>query len=298
MDMAATVKYLPSHEAPSIHTLRVQNPGFAPHPVFWTSKDLSIAKCNFKETKDNVGNQVSLGAHNDLRTVLAKNLATHIASTEFEFIKAFKSVDAAHQLVREGSPLVGVKGGSPAFYFARRHIHQTETRLYLINKDVPGDRVPLIGYYLYNVDMLRRKRLKPRPGPNGHYNEPVQRKSDIRLRRMTPNDWRQDPYMVCLLISMGHLQWALTTGDSSLAHLLVTNLTDTTHAYIYKANIPPALFKCLDDPTRSMGDFDFPTIHYTKVSFEPYETFSDRILHHLVGAEFLSDFGSGAAGAA
>ncbi|CAJ0549924.1 Ff.00g065190.m01.CDS01 [Fusarium sp. VM40] len=45
--------------------------------------------------------------------------------------------------------------------------------------------------------------------------------------------------------------------------------------------VPRQLLESLDDPLRSIEDFDFPTVNYTKVPFKPYSTFQERVNLHF-----------------
>lgn len=66
---------------------------------------------------------------------------------------------------------------------------------------------PIIGYYLYDVDSARQKRLSAPRAPCGLNNEAVERIYERRLSGITPEDWRNDPYLVCLLLSLAQFQW-------------------------------------------------------------------------------------------
>ncbi|EXA51195.1 hypothetical protein NW761_000128 [Fusarium oxysporum] len=148
----------------------------------------------------------------------------------------------------------------------------------------------MIGYYRYSADEERREKLRaPRP-PRGLNNDPVQRKYDARYRMVAPEDWRHDPYLVCILLSLAQLQRRKAYGPRGLflARLLVTNMADSTDAYVYKADIPYQLLESLDCRTRSIEDFDFLPVNYVKIPFEPYSTFSERVQVHLAGAEYSS----------
>ncbi|KAI1045340.1 hypothetical protein LB505_012774 [Fusarium chuoi] len=150
---------------------------------------------------------------------------------------------------------------------------------------------PIIGYYAYTADKERRDKLVANRAPNGRINKPAQNICDIKYRKVTPTDWRHDPYLVCLLMSLAQLQkrHALAAPKGPfLARLLVTNLADVTYAYVYKADIPLQLLESLDSPTRTIEDFVFPTVNYVVVPFEPYSTFAERIRAELAGPEYSS----------
>jgi hypothetical protein len=79
--------------------------------------------------------------------------------------------------------------------------------IYCIKKEMClPDANPIIGYYKYNADKERQQKLDAPPGPGGVNNDPFQRICDIKYRQVTPADWRHDPYIVCLLLSLAQLQ--------------------------------------------------------------------------------------------
>ena len=128
--------------------------------------------------------------------------------------------------------------------------------------------------------------LCPSRAPRGLTNNPVKRLHDIRFRRAVPPDWRQDPYLICLVLSKAQLHQR--RGTVALAgyiqtRLLVTRMSDFAYAYVYNADIPRELLEYLDNPKRSMDDFTFPIIGWVKVPFVPYATFADRLQSHLTG---------------
>lgn len=65
---------------------------------------------------------------------------------------------------------------------------------------------PIIGYYKYTADKERRNKLVANRAPRGRINKPAQNICDIKYRQVTPTDWRHDPYLVCLLMSLAQLQ--------------------------------------------------------------------------------------------
>ncbi|KAI7762810.1 hypothetical protein LZL87_008251 [Fusarium oxysporum] len=150
---------------------------------------------------------------------------------------------------------------------------------------------PIFEYYRYNTDKERQQKLRAPRAPSGLNNELVQSKYDTRYRLVTPTDWRHDPYFVCILMSLAQLQDRKGLGPLEglfLARLLVTNMTDLTNAYVYKADIPHQLLDSLEYPTRIIEDFLFPKINYVVVPFEPYSTFTERVRIQLAGAEYSS----------
>ncbi|RGP59251.1 hypothetical protein FSPOR_11468 [Fusarium sporotrichioides] len=257
----------------SFHHLSLENPGFAAHPYFWTAFHLRLVKCSFQQVKDNMLVQAHLDR---ARTLKAEKLAKRPAPN-------LKSFYVTGLLIRKG------------FYFAGCLIVLEEgCDIYQIdNNKFMRQPVPTIGYYLYNIDSARRKRLSAPPAPCGLKNEAVERIYNRRLSNITPADWRNDPYMVCLLLSLAQHQWYQRKAPKQEVFpvcLLVTKESDKEHAYIFKADIPLKLLKSLHHPTRNFGEV--PSVSWTKVSFEPYSSFSERILLYLVGAQYASELGA------
>ncbi|RFN46899.1 hypothetical protein FIE12Z_8832 [Fusarium flagelliforme] len=250
----------------TFHDLSVVNPGFATHPITWTEFHLRVVDCTFNQITDNVLLQAP---EDKARTASAEKVATRYAHS-------LKSVYVADLLIRRGSStLLSFVQEHPAFYFAGSLIHRASgCDVYRIDKEklnavndnpAMGIPEPIFGYYRYDIDNVRRKRHTAPGAPRGMNNDAVQRIYDRRLARMVPQDWRTDPY---------------------ITRLLVTNDEDHDHAYVYKADIPWRLLKCLHHPTRSFDEPDlFPSVSWVKVPFKPYDSFSERIVLHLVGVE-------------
>lgn len=266
--------------ATSLHTLSVQNPRFHIHPLFWTSYHTSIVNCTFQQV-DNHDTKVYRNNPFDDTADDVKRLATDLGPRK-------KSVWVQSMFRRPGSPITYISQ-SPYFSYNKHIVHHTcaDLSVFCIKKEKVVDYDdPIIGYYRYNLSKERRQMLCPSRAPRGLTNNPVKRLYDIRFRRAVPKDWRQDPYLICLILSMAQLHQRKGTvalsGDIQ-TRLLVTHISDSTHAYVYKADIPQELLECLDNPKRSMYDFSFPIIGWVKVPFVPYATFADRLQSQLTG---------------
>ncbi|EMT72166.1 hypothetical protein FOC4_g10004022 [Fusarium odoratissimum] len=133
-------------------------------------------------------------------------------------------------------------------------------------------------HFLYN-----KIRPKRHPVP-GFSNSPAERLSQRRLRDLTPDLWFEDPYLVCILLSLAQLQWQRrkTTPEAFSVRLLVTNASDTTHAHVFQAYIPSKLLHALDNPTEDIDNLVWPAIQHVQVAFEPHASFSERIAGQLL----------------
>ncbi|KAG5800677.1 hypothetical protein H9Q69_000236 [Fusarium xylarioides] len=270
---------MPQTTFKSFHSLSVEHPGFAKHPRFWTAHHLAVVNCSFQqvESDDNQEYVIPDIKQAQRMTKLASMLARGVH-------REVKSGCVAELLLdNKPTPITLIYAPFLFDYGGRRvRLGNSEVVVYGIKHDLSISHAnPIVGYYGYNADKERQNMLYVPPGPNGLDNDPIQGICDIKYRQVTPTDWRHDPYFVCLLMGLAQLQ----------ARLLVTNVTDLTNAYVYKANIPHQLLDSLERPTRTIEDFVFPKVNYVVVPFEPYSTFADRIRFQLAGAEYSSSPG-------
>ncbi|CZR45668.1 uncharacterized protein FPRO_15156 [Fusarium proliferatum ET1] len=265
----------------SLHELSVDNGRFQATPLFWTNEHLELVGCQFLEIE--VAND-SQGQHarQDGRLTY---YATRLATTPVENMKAHY----IRSLFR-GTGVLEFVLASAAFYYAGRLVHVPEVSAFRIagHIDVPHPE-PVVGYYSYKADEIRRARFTPRAGPPGTLNLAMQSLYQRKLARVTPEDWTRDPYLVCILLSLAQLQARSdNTGQPRLyiVRLLITHRDEAENAYVYKVDLPSQLLECFKFPTRPMDDFVFPTITVGKVAFEPFETFGGRAVEALVGTQY------------
>ncbi|KAF4456623.1 hypothetical protein F53441_1281 [Fusarium austroafricanum] len=265
-----------------LHQLSVESPWFPIHPLFWTTQHLELLHCNFQQVDRDVETLHSgINHHGNDLTRDAETLATTVLPT-------MKSISAQHLLCPQGSPLKRING-VPPFIYANRQVHLPECDVYLVNNK--NRQTPLIvGFYHYNNVTKARKRTLSAPGhPGQGYNGPGTRICLRKLRQVTPPLWSEDPYLICVLLSLAQLQWRASLSRqpiSILVRLLVTNMMDTTHAHVYEADFPSNVLQSLMTPTIYMGNITWPTIKHIEVPFKPYLSFSQRIIKCLVDDEY------------
>ncbi|RSL43125.1 hypothetical protein CEP53_011846 [Fusarium sp. AF-6] len=194
----------------------------------------------------------------------------------------------------------------PVFVFAKRPIDRSDCTVFHIAKHCIEERyqdaLPIIGYLDYHTIISKRcQKLTPRPHPCKGYNGPVQRLCQRKLSQVTPQTWSQDPYLVCTLLSMAQFLalksrsaqrnvyvvrypiWLLlNSAHLSKTRLLVTIKSDQEYVHLFEAEIPSKLLDLLDDPTLSMKHVCWPTIHHSKLPFQPYSTFQMRLTARLI----------------
>ncbi|KAF5552226.1 hypothetical protein FNAPI_7141 [Fusarium napiforme] len=284
---------MPQTTSKSFHSLSAEHAGFAKHPRFWTAHHLAVVNCSFQqvESEDKQEYVIPDTEQAQRMTKLASMLARGVR-------REAKSSGWVAELLLHNRPTPITLIYAPFLFDYGGHrvrLGNSKVTIYGIKHDISIPHAdPIIGYYGYSADKERKNMLYVPPGPNGLDNDPIQGICDIRYRQVTPPDWRRDPYFVCLLIDLAQLQVreGLAPQEGTfLARLLVTNVTDLTNAYVYKADIPHQLLDSLDHPTRSIDDFVFPKVNYVVVPFEPYLTFADRVRFQLAGAEYSSSPG-------
>ncbi|KAF5990113.1 hypothetical protein FBULB1_260 [Fusarium bulbicola] len=285
---------MPQTTPKSFHSLSVEHPGFVKHQRFWTAHHLAVVNCNFQQVEsDDAPECVTPDTEQAEHLTKSASLLARGVSHE-----AKSGWVASLLLHNKPTPITIIH--APFFFDYGKHrvrLGDSEVGVYHIEEEISIPHAnPIIGYYLYNTDKEREKKIYVPPGPNDRDNDPMQRICDIRYRQVTPKDWRHDPFFLCILMGLAQLQVREGLAPQEgllLARLLVTKVTDLTNAYVYKANIPHQLLDSLDCPTRTIDDFVFPSIDYVVVPFEPYSTFADRIRFQLAGAEYSSPPGPG-----
>ncbi|KAM6514287.1 hypothetical protein FALCPG4_015439 [Fusarium falciforme] len=183
---------------------------------------------------------------------------------------------------------VRVGKNKPTFFFASRLVERLDwCSVFHTHLDHIAREQLVVGYFHYDtLAAKRRERLSPCPHPRGDRNEPVIRLYRRRLSRITPIIWSQDPYLVCVLLSMAQSLRRESRSPKSFiftARLLVTTKSDFEHIHLFEADITSELLQLFDHPTLSMAGVPWPIIKHKKISFMPYSSFQQRIMTHLLG---------------
>lgn len=183
----------------SLHRLSIDNPWFAVHPLLWTSQHLRLLHCYFQHLDSVITTSSSPSS------VADKDLTLHSRRLAKIRSPIVKSISVGHLLCHQGSPLEKLDG-SHAFLFAGRSVQIPECHIFRVHATDIQQR-PIVGYYHYdNVARERQRAMTARSHPNGSYNLPVARIYQRRLRNVAPALWFEDPYLVCILLSLAQLQ--------------------------------------------------------------------------------------------
>lgn len=116
----------------------------------------------------------------------------------------------------------------PKFYFSGQPVHRPH---YIVFRR-RGQPSQLIGYFFYvEVKWQRERKFQFRRHPHGGQNTACARLREKRVSKITPSEWTEDPYLVCILLSLAQLQERTLSSTSHTVRLfslcLSDNLTNT-----------------------------------------------------------------------
>ncbi|KAG5795130.1 hypothetical protein H9Q69_005821 [Fusarium xylarioides] len=279
---------MPPSPHQSLHGLSVENSWFATRPLFWTSQHLDLLGIRFlhfdspRHTAQPRRDAAELDAVSIVFHIMC--LAT-IADAEDKLLSAF------YLLCTPGSALrLKPKRYKPKFFYAGRPIHEALCDVFHVAKPLPGTQPPVIGFTYYpTFNRERKRRYTPRIHPKSEdgVTSPVQRICDILLEKVTPENWEEDPYIVCLLLSLAQAQSMKQKRgmpDTFLVRLLVAVDGDKNFAHVFQAEIDARILKALKEPRLNLDGITWPTVTHTKVAFVPCLTFPDRLVAEILGS--------------
>ncbi|SCO91677.1 uncharacterized protein FRV6_15805 [Fusarium oxysporum] len=152
----------------------------------------------------------------------------------------------------------------------------------------PKKQPPVIGYAYYkDISRERQRRFTPRLHQKSDINHPVERLCRLYLRKITPDNWSDDPYIVCLLLALAQAQSTKQREEKPETfpvRLLLAVDGDKNFAHVFQADVDAHILKALDEPTLDLNGVAWPRITHTKVALQPYLTFPVRIMAELLGS--------------
>ncbi|PLB54009.1 hypothetical protein P170DRAFT_482254 [Aspergillus steynii IBT 23096] len=246
------------------------------NPLLWTSRHLEIMGARFQHLEN--ASQVEQ-PRDDERP------SEGLADREYFARVVAWSLDRREKYFPHVANIVREHSKGPEFMFAGRPVHRPVYTVFRRrdqpDRPVSQESLALIGYVNYtNVSGPRWHKCYPRPRKDGRDNSPVQKKLD----RVTPEERTEDPYFICILLSLTQLQERLLESqkrENHLSRLLVAFPFDPEYIHIYEARITSDFLRALETPTTAMKEAKFPTIEHRKIPFRPYKTFQERILVEL-----------------
>ncbi|KAM3555562.1 hypothetical protein ARSEF4850_005935 [Beauveria asiatica] len=251
-------------------------------PVLWSLQDLRLFGCRFGD-------------------ITTSQLQGHVA-TPLEDSSAATGPDALRErealrlqscracpFVKEGcmvnilcdDNLYAWCRARPPLRIGRRTIPGAPYVLFRPVEQHPACRdLPWAGYMDYClINSARREgnRRKLRPG---------QRDNDFfaRLKRITPRDWSEDPYVLFILLSIAQRQYYHKHTRHNPAYqacLFLTNPSSPQDIILFDTDIPTALLDELDDPRIVPQRRTRLVIHRTRMSIEPRKDFLARLVAAL-----------------
>ncbi|RGP78963.1 hypothetical protein FLONG3_2869 [Fusarium longipes] len=258
----------------SFHGLCVEHANFQVSPMRWTERHLEILNCKFRFIADTHDTRLSEAETKMSEMVLLFDTSyTRTAKLCCEYLLELHSGNSPLSVV--AMPLL--------FHFGKF----TYTLYHCIALNIlpcRSDNTRVVaGFSQYRIDEQRHTRFTTPSNRWGFFNSPVRRRYARKLLELTPNDWRNDPYILAVLLGLAQSRYEEDDQDGVYkTRLLVTNFDeDSRDAYVYKADIPKQLVESLHDPLRTIDDFEFPDIEYTNVSYQPFWTFSERVEKHF-----------------
>ncbi|CVL06932.1 uncharacterized protein FMAN_12024 [Fusarium mangiferae] len=269
----------------SLYRLCVENPRFFVQPIFWTSKHLQVLHCHFKHLD-------SSSAPPPFPLPPAPPFASHGGpDLTQDLIHSILNVQYAHTKFASFAQLMHPYGvisclRRTPFFYNGLWLHMPTCKVFESDDVHKFEQKPVIGCFHYDVLIKQREQArvpKSHPVP-GASNLPVERLYQRKLRKLTPALWFEDPYLVCVLLSLAQLQWKRRESmtEAYFARLFVTKASDKTHAHVFRADIPSKILHGLDNPTEDMDNLVWPAIQHIQVPFEPHATFSERVAGQLL----------------
>ncbi|RBA20672.1 hypothetical protein FPRO05_08119 [Fusarium proliferatum] len=246
---------MPPSPTQSLLQLSVENSRFATRPLFWTSQHLDLLGIRFLHFDRPIHAPQPRGdAAEDLDAV---NVIFHVMRLATVPDTESKIKSAIHLLCTPGSPL------------------QLKPKPQAISPDAAtGYRVCL----LPNI---------PPSHPRKKVNSPVRRLCDSHLRRIIPENWAEDPYIVCLLLSLAQAQaikQKRAMPETFPVRLLVAFDGDKSFAHVFQADVDARILQALNEPRFDLNGITWPNVTHTKVAFDPYLTFPHRIVAEMLGS--------------
>ncbi|KAJ5917544.1 hypothetical protein N7466_011098 [Penicillium verhagenii] len=265
-------------------------------PLFWTSRHLDLVGCRFKplESRENIrdiGDTREAQNNDDTRQWAEcdglvpvppppPSAPERLANSCAPLVKLSA---LTHILEYEGSPFEERCEKGPRFYFAGQAIHRPNSVVFGHRKQANQS---LIGYFDYtSATYGREDKFQAKSHPTCGNNAPVGRLHQKRLAQIIPVNWEEDPYFVCILLSIAQLQERSPTTKKQTTHtsrLLVTKWPDCAFIYLYEAQFTSELLNAIENPQTATMHTNWPIITRKRIPFKPFDTFQQRLVAELL----------------
>ncbi|CAI7603781.1 unnamed protein product [Penicillium glandicola] len=212
--MSPSVFSMPATGVISLAELMSHHRDFLVEPICWTSRHLEILGCRFEHLDHVPADDIEPNANTSQPIDDGKKLEKRrgVTPTHEEIFAT-----ARYIMSREDSfeflvfPLLNRKCERPHFFFANKRIHRPQYNVFYRsrkrNQRASQAPRPMIGYLDYrDVEDYRQKMFPARCPPDGLTNRPGGRIRLKRIAQITPKNWSEDPYLLCVLLSLAQLQ--------------------------------------------------------------------------------------------
>ncbi|KGO75885.1 hypothetical protein PITC_033310 [Penicillium italicum] len=272
-------------------------------PFLWTSRHLDLVGCRFKPlnsteyTQDDDERQAQNNDESHENSDLGYGLFTIPPSPPSDPERLAKScaplvkLSALYRILEyEGSAFEEYCKRGPKFYFAGQAIHRPNYVVFgrrkQANQTLDNTFQILTGYFDYTFATYgRRDKFQAKSHPGRGNNAPVGRLHQKRLAQITPAIWEEDPYFVCILLSLAQLQERSLIFKKQTTHtsrLLVTKWPDCAYIYLYEAQFTSELLEAIENPKTATDMTNWPIITRKRIPFKPFHTFQQRLVAELL----------------
>ena len=186
------------------------------HPLFWTARQCALLDCHFQFDEANHVVLPDADTADSANPELLRS-AKRLALVPDSLVKAQALVNL---LARPGTGLQRSDRkytGGVNLCFSERRVANIPC-LVLVTSHAPDVLAPRVAFLDFGTPGARRAlRLDQQVGARrcGHYNPPCKSLARRWLRRLTPQDPLQDPYIVALLIALAQAQRAAVRGKGA-----------------------------------------------------------------------------------
>ncbi|KAJ5938319.1 hypothetical protein N7466_001453 [Penicillium verhagenii] len=167
-------------------------------PLFWTSRHLEMVGCRFQHIYNTFP---KAHIHDDQRSPDEGEFEARSLARSFSLQG---KLDALTSILLSMGRILKQSSNGPCFFFADRPVHQPQYTVFYcrneLNESVCQEALPVIGYLNYtNVSGTRWHKCQ-RLRFDGNDDSTVSRLRKENFVRVTPKEWREDPYFLCVLL--------------------------------------------------------------------------------------------------
>ncbi|CDM29290.1 hypothetical protein DTO013E5_5980 [Penicillium roqueforti] len=254
-------------------------------PICWTSRHLDMLGCQFEHFDHVPPDDIEPDLDPCQPIDHEQKLEERSRGTPEELFEGSSILSRPFGLSFLIWPLLNRRCETPYFFFANKRIHRPLYEVFYRCRKLsqPASQAPrpIVGYLDYcRVERYRGEMFIPRTPKHGGDNRPGWRIQMKRVAQITPKNWSEDPYLLCVLLSLAQLQeyhrkeWH---PPIHISRLILTTKPGDKFFHIFEAHITSELLGMLDNPNTARKHIDWPTIKHKKVLFRPLDSLAERL---------------------